>query len=232
MVDLIILGEGQTEEVFVREVLAPELASHGIFVHAQTVKTSKTGRGGALNLDRVRANLRDILRQRGDTYVSTLFDLYGLGPTFSDFAESRSEEPGLRAARIENLLADDVVAHAGCRRERFIPHIQPHEFEALLFSDVRRFREVTPQWIDFEHDLERIRAEFESPEHINDSPATAPSKRLVNLLQPTYRKTRHGPVIARRIGLATLRNACPHFGAWINKLTALQPLRPHLDNHD
>jgi len=224
MVDLVILGEGQTEEVFVREVLAPELGAQGIFVRAQIVRTSKTGRGGALNLERVRANLRDILRQRDDTYVSTLFDLYGLGPTFADLAASRNEGPGLRASRIENLLVDDIVAHTGCRRERFIPHVQPHEFEAPLFSDVRRFGEVTPQWIDFEHELERIRADFETPEHINDSPFTAPSKRLMNLLTPTYRKTRHGPVIAKRIGLATLRAACPHFGAWIRKLTALQPL--------
>lgn len=224
MAHLVILGEGQTEEVFVREVLAPELGARGIFVHAQTVKTSKTGRGGALNLERVRTNLRDILGQRGDTYVSTLFDLYGLGPTFPDFAEFRQRAPALRAERVERHLKEDIVAYTGCRRERFIPHVQPHEFEALLFSDVRHISAAHPHWTQYRGDLERIRAGHETPEHINDSPATAPSKRLMNLLKPSYKKTTHGPVIAKRIGLPAIRAACPHFGQWFDKLTALQPL--------
>ncbi|WP_322059014.1 DUF4276 family protein [Paraburkholderia sp. J63] len=121
-------------------------------------------------------------------------------------------------------MVDLVILGEGQTEEVFVREVLAPEFEALLFSDVRRFGEVTPQWIDFEHELERIRADFETPEHINDSPFTAPSKRLTNLLTPTYQKTRHGPVIAKRIGLATLRAACPHFGAWIRKLTALQPL--------
>jgi hypothetical protein len=224
MAHLVILGEGQTEEVFVRDVLAPELATRGIFVHAQTIKTSKTGRGGALNLDRVRLNLRAILGQRGDTYVSTLFDLYGLGPTFPEFDETRQQAPGSRAERIERRLKDDIVACTGCRSERFIPHVQPHEFEALLFSEVRHISEAHPQWAHYQGDLERIRAGYVTPEHINDSPFTAPSRRLMNLLKPSYKKTTHGPVIAKRIGLMSIRAACPHFGQWFDKLTALQPL--------
>jgi hypothetical protein len=224
MVNLVILGEGQTEEAFVREVLAPELAAQGIYVRAQAVKTSKTGRGGALNLERVRRNLRDILRQRSDTYVSTLFDLYGLGPTFADGAQSRQHPPASRAQRIERRLQDDIVAHTGFRRERFIPHVQPHEFEALLFSDVRHLSAGRPEWAQYRVELERIRTAYATPEHINDSPATAPSRRLMNLLKPSYKKTTHGPVIARRIGLTAIRAACPHFGQWFDKLTALQPL--------
>ncbi|POR56327.1 uncharacterized protein DUF4276 [Paraburkholderia eburnea] len=224
MVDLVILGEGQTEEVFVREVLAPELGARGIFAHAQPVKTSRTGRGGALNLDRVRLNLREILAQRGDTYVSTLFDLYALGPTFPEFVESRHQDPATRAARIERRLSDDIVSHTGCRRERFIPHVQPHEFEALLFTDVRKICEANPLWTRHDRALEDIRSRYETPEHINDSPVTAPSKRLTSLLNPPYKKKTHGPVIARRIGLPAIRAACPHFGQWFDKLTALQPL--------
>jgi hypothetical protein len=224
MTHLVILGEGQTEEVFVREVMAPELGARGIFVHAQTVKTSKTGRGGALSLERVRTNLRSILRQRDDTFVSTLFDLYGLGPTFPEFAATRQYAPGSRAERVEAFLKEDIVSYSGCRHERFIPHVQPHEFEALLFSEVRHISEVHPQWARYHGDLERIRASYVTPEHINDSPFTAPSKRLMKLLKPSYKKTAHGPVIAKRIGLVSIRAACPHFGQWFDKLTALQPL--------
>ncbi|WP_321879902.1 DUF4276 family protein [Paraburkholderia bannensis] len=224
MVHLVILGEGQTEEVFVRDVLAPELGARGIFVRAQVVKTSKSGRGGALNLERVRTNLRDILRQRDDTYVSTMFDLYALGPTFPGFAHTRNLAAEQRAAHIEHQLCDDIVTRAGCRRERFIAHVQPHEFEALLFTDVQQICTAHPDWSRYEHDLARVRNEHATPEHINDSPTTAPSKRLMNLLKPSYKKTMHGPVIAKRIGLTAIRAACPHFGQWFDKLTALQPL--------
>ncbi|WP_284507064.1 DUF4276 family protein [Caballeronia sp. ATUFL_M2_KS44] len=223
-VNVVIVGEGQTEETFVRDVLAPELASHGVHAESRLIKTSKHGRGGGLNLDRVRFALRQVLLQRSDTYVTTLFDLYGLGPTFPGFAESRHSSPRSRAARIENLLADDVVTHARCRRDRFVPHVQPHEFEALLFSDIRRFGEVDAGWAVFESDLDRVRTAFETPEHINDSPLTAPSKRLASLLRPKYDKVRHGPALAHRIGLHKIRAACPHFDAWIHRLINLQPL--------
>jgi predicted RNA-binding Zn-ribbon protein involved in translation (DUF1610 family) len=38
------------------------------------------------------------------------------------------------------------VAAAGCQPGRFIPYIQPYEFEALLFSDVPTLTRVEPGW--------------------------------------------------------------------------------------
>ena len=40
----------------------------------------------------------------------------------------------------------DVVAEAGCQPYRFIPYIQPYEFEALLFSDVQTLISVETGW--------------------------------------------------------------------------------------
>jgi recombinational DNA repair ATPase RecF len=61
------------------------------------------------------------------------------------------------------------------------------------------------------------RAAVDNPEGINDSPQTAPSKRLEQL-RPHYRKTFHGPKAAARIGLDKIREQCPHFS---------QMVRPH-----
>jgi hypothetical protein len=223
-VNLVILAEGATEGAFIREVLAPALLLRGVFVEARLIRTSKAGRGGGVNLDRVRSNLRAMLLQRGDIYVSTLLDLYALGPTFPDFVRSKHLGPAERAAHIESRLADDIVSRFACRPDRFIPHVQPYEFEALLFSDVSRFHESEPEWRRYHGDLKRIRDASQTPEHINDSPLTAPFKRLEKLLRPAYKKVKHGSDLASRIGLDAIRAACPHFRSWFDKLANLQPL--------
>ena len=58
------------------------------------------------------------------------------------------------------------------------------------------------------------------PEDINDSPHTAPSKRILAAM-PGYQKTFHGPLIACDIGLDAMRAACPHFDHWLKVIEAL-----------
>jgi hypothetical protein len=224
MIALIVVGEGQTEETFVRSVLAPALGRLDIFVEPRLIKTSGTASGGALNLARVRQQLKSTLAQRTNTYVTTFFDLYGLDTSFPGVKESRGRSPTERASQIEALLADDVIAASQCRRERFIPHIQPHEFEAILFSNVSRFSETEAAWAHHQDELSAVQARFATPEHINDSPETAPSKLLARILKPRYRKTLHGPDLANRIGLDEIREKCPHFRQWFERLSTLEPL--------
>jgi hypothetical protein len=69
--------------------------------------------------------------------------------------------------------------------------------------------------------LRKARESAETPEHINDGYETKPSKRLENLLNPKYQKTRHGPLAAQRITLETIERECVHFKAWMDSLRAL-----------
>lgn len=81
-----------------------------------------------------------------------------------------------------------------------MPHEQPHEFEELLFTDP---------------------AAFERPELINDSPETAPSKRIMRLIpEGAYSKTEHGRLIAESIGIEANRAKHPAFSEWVGKLQA------------
>ncbi|SDF79483.1 DUF4276 family protein [Paraburkholderia phenazinium] len=231
MVELIVVGEGQTEETFVRDVLAPALSANRIYASARLINTSREQRGGALSLERVRKFIGHTLRQRVDTYVTTLIDLYGLDTTFRGVTDSKGQAPAARATRIENLLHEDVIAFAQCRPERFVPHVQPHEFESLLFSDVSKLCELEPGWRQQSHPLIAARAAVDDPEWINDSPHTAPSKRLEQL-HPRYRKVRHGPVAAARIGLDRIRAQCPHFRQWYDRIAALPAMhaqRPNIE---
>jgi hypothetical protein len=231
MVELIVVGEGQTEETFVHDVLAPTLGANRIYASARLINTSREQRGGALSLERVRKFIGHTMRQRNDTYVTTLIDLYGLDTTFRGVNESRGQAPAARAARIEKLLHEDVIAFAQCRPERFIPHVQPHEFESLLFSDIATLCDVEPGWHEQSAPLSAARAAVDDPEWINDSPQTAPSTRLEQL-HPRYRKVRHGPIAAARIGLDRIREQCPHFRHWYDRIAALPAIatkRPNIE---
>jgi len=229
MVDLIVVGEGQTEETFVRDVLAPALSANRIYASPRLINTSRERRGGALNLERVRKLIGNTLRERNDTYVTTLIDLYGLDTTFRGVTNSKGHAPAARAARIEQLLHEDVIAFARCRPERFIPHIQPHEFESLRFSDIATLCDVESGWQAQSAPLIAARNAVDDPEWINDSPQTAPSKRLEQL-RPRYRKVRHGPVAAARIGLDRIREHCPHFRQWYDRLVTLPALQVRHSN--
>jgi len=167
--------------------------------------------------------LRNTLRQRSDTYVTTLFDLYGLGHEFPGYRRSvYLQDPIQRVRTIEAELHAATIEASGSRPDRFIPHIQPYEFESLLFSDVQRFVDTEPRWGSQVDQLREIRQAVSSPEHINDGENTHPSARLKAL--PGYRKVRHGVDVIHHIGLDTVRSECRHFGQWLARLENLRSL--------
>jgi hypothetical protein len=103
--------------------------------------------------------------------------------------------------------------------ERFIPFIVMHEFEGLLFSDCRKFAEGICR-PDLKHQFQAIRDAFATPEEINDSPITAPSKRVESLI-PGYEKPLLGTLAVLNIGLDAIRAACPNFRSWLTRLESL-----------
>lgn len=225
MTDVIVVGEGQTEETFVRDVLRPELTARRVYLEPQLIGTSPTGRGGALSPQRVLRHLRNVLRQRQIDYVTTFFDLYRLDADFPGVRESTGiRDPIARTQAIEERFREAAVAEAGCRPERFVPHIQPYEFEALLFSDLTRLPEIRSEWAPYVPILTEGCRGAETPEHINDGQNTHPSARLENVLTPPYRKRLHGSALAARIGLDRIRERCVHFAEWLRRIEALQPL--------
>jgi hypothetical protein len=222
MVEVIVFAEGPTEEQFLKRLVAPTLRHLQIFVKPQMLKTSQESRGGAVSFDRLKFNARNTLRQKPTTVLSTFLDLYGLDTSFPAFEEAKlNPDLDSRLERLRTAMHESIVAHVGCRPERFVPHIQPFEFEGLLFSDPQALAQTEPGWGVSAGKLLEIRGAFATPEHINDSYETKPSKRLEKILNPGYKKTRHGPLAAELITLATIERECPHFHRWMNCLRSL-----------
>lgn len=224
-----VVAEGQTEEAFVNAVLAPELGTSNVFANVRRVETGRRHgrlfRGGLVKYEHLARDLTLWMKedQRADSWFTTMLDLYALPEDFPGHASRLAiVDPFERGAHLERELAQDIAGRLGDIpvSRRFIPFIQVHEFEALLFSDPAAFVEAYPDRPHVMAALATIREQFLTPEHIDDGPFTAPSKRILSLL-PDYQKPVAGLLIAQRIGLTRMRHECPHFGEWVTRLTML-----------
>jgi len=222
MVEVIVFAEGPTEEQFIKRVVAPTLRAVRIFVKPQLLNTSLDAKGGGISFDRLKFNARNTLRQKPDAVLSTFLDLYALDTAFPGFETAKHQADVYGRTRLlETALRDAIIEYVGCRPERFLPHIQPYEYEGLLFSDVEALSGTEPSWGKYLSKLREIRNAVETPEHINDGYETKPSRQLEKLLVPRYKKTRHGPLAAERITLSTMEQECVHFRGWLEKLRGL-----------
>ena len=229
MTRLLIHVEGETEETFVNKLLAPHLYRIGYSqVGARLMGNARqrSGRGGGRAWSSVRQGIVNHLNADTGCVVSTMVDYYGLPQTGTRAWPKRVDSAQLpfpcRPVSVENALHDDVIRHMdhGFNDSRFVPFVMMHEFEALLFSDCRRFAEGIGNGAQLVRDFQDIRDQFDTPEHINDSPFTAPSKRITALV-PGYQKPLDGTNAALHIGLDTIRGQCPHFADWLSRLEHL-----------
>lgn len=216
-----IVVEGQTEETFVRNVLAPYLGPYGVFIIARKVLTSKRGsryfRGGLANYSLPKRDIEKWLAEDSTAWLTTMFDFYRLPSDFPGYgAALQCDDPYEAVSILEKAMKIDLGS------QRVLPYIQLHEFEAYLFSDVTSISAHFFEVCGLKEKLEVVRSSFLSPEHINSDPDLAPSKRLIDCVPGYgYLKASSGPIIAGRIGIDTIRRECPHFDSWIKQLLAV-----------
>ena len=213
--------EGQTEENFVNEVLAPYLYGRGYTsVGARLLGNARQRgqRGGIRRWDSARKDILNHLKQDQGIFVTTMVDYYRLHRTWPGRAEAPQQAFADRAATVEREVLEDVSDELGGSFDtrRFVPYVVMHEFEGLLFSDAEGFARGIAR-PDLSIRLQAVRNEFATPEEINDSSETAPSKRLQALI-PGYQKPLQGVLAAQEIGIDTIRKECPLFAGWIEEL--------------
>lgn len=222
MIRVHVICEGQTEEMFVNEVLA------GSFLHRQIylvpALVGKPGhKGGNFSYERLLTDVRNRLLGDREAWCTTFFDFYGLPESFPGKIDAIGETDVNRKA---NCLLNAVTTQLRSKlgedaMRRFIPYVQMYEFEGLLFSSPHRLASAIGQ-IALGADFQRIRDDFDTPESINNSPVTAPSKRILGLYK-SYEKPLHGSLAGIEIGLAAIRNQCARFDSWLQQIEALQP---------
>jgi Domain of unknown function (DUF4276) len=113
---------------------------------------------------------------------------------------------------------ENKPANGGLLKYSKFRNVQLHEFEAFVMVDPDRLIIMYP---DNKNDIDRLKKDIglTEPEEINESPQSAPSKRIIKYLS-SYKgqKAQIGPLVAEDIGIAILRTRCKHFNEWITKL--------------
>jgi hypothetical protein len=209
-----IVVEGETEEAFVNHVLTAAFKQLEI-----SPKKPRNLRSWKSVRDFIVRLLNNKSNTKSESYVTTMFDFYGLPSSFPGLQEAKGKTaPPDKAHVIEEAMRKCV------NDNRFIPYIQLHEFEALLFARpeaiAETLRPARPQ--EWQKELRDIEKNFpNNPEYINQRDQYAPSKRLKRHF-PEYEKVVHGPLIAERIGLPTVCDKCSHFNDWLMKLESLR----------
>lgn len=217
---LAILVEGPTEYKAIKELFYNVFIGRGLFIEPIIVQTnrSRSGKkssGGYTTYSKIR---KEILRLLDSfDYVSTFFDYYGLNENFPCYLKSLSESDIYKKVEIvEDAFAVDI------KQRKFIPYIQLHEFESLLYSDISGFAEEYFDDLQKVQEINKIIQEFPNPEEINNSVEAAPSQRIKKIFgEHQFKKTSNGINIVKTIGLETLLAKCKHFKEWYLKLESI-----------
>ena len=211
---IIIIGEGPTEQAFCNDVLQPFFNTQEIFLDTPKIKKSK---GGIVSWSDLKKQIVLHLKDTG-VVVTMLIDYYGIYPkhAFPKWEEAKAiVNKSERMTFLENAMLDDIDESI---RYRFVPYIQLHEFEGILFSDISVIEENFEDYEFKDHDyLVKTESAFDNPENINDGRTTAPSKRMERIIDD-YSKVVYGSLLAQEIGLDKIREKCPRFNVWIEKL--------------
>lgn len=217
MKKLLIIAEGQTEEKFIKSLIIPYFHAKEIYNIDVTILPNKTlasgerFKGGAVTFKNVTTYAKKLLHSG---YVTTLFDYYGIDKNFNGYEESK-RFPSIKQKKeaLEKELALEI------NNEKFIPYIQMYEFEGLLFSNPDSFIYIDEN-ISKISDIKNEITIYPTPEHINDSPHTAPSKRLARYYEG-YSKTIDGIMVAEDMGIEKIIEECPLFKEWLEKLESI-----------
>jgi hypothetical protein len=222
MIEIVVLVEGQTEKIFVEELLCqyPYIVDKNICLRP-IIFTKPGEKGGDIRFSRAERDIGNHLKQRTDTYVTLMMDYYGI-KEWPGLTESKRQREYFKKAEIINIETEKEVQKLfpeQNRGHRFIPYVSMHETEALYFCDPA----IVAEALDINQSkIESILSEYDGPEAINDSFETAPSKRLSKLSNDKYKKTTTGIAIAKKIGIKRMRERCPLFNAWIGKMESLK----------
>lgn len=220
---LYIICEGETEIRVVKNIISPHLRE--VYMQKEIeIIVKPIGLQGHISWDRVRG---DLLRRKSTcerknecAYFSSMIDFYALLADFPGNDVSPTRDHMSIVSSIESALSQAVGD------PHFIPYIQLHELEALVFCDVDFLADYYFLSRRAKNELAKIMDDFHNqPEKINRGPSTSPSKRLKQVFvndSKHYDKIQAGSLIPMNIGMARMMEMCPHFSAWITSLENLE----------
>lgn len=221
MIRVHVICEGHTEEMFVSQILAEAFEVQDIYLVPALI--GKPGhKGGNVRFERVLADVKNRLLGDRNAWCTTFLDFYGLPENFpGKVAANKLHDLHQKAEHLQQAMTVGLRNKIGDEAmRRFIPYVQMYEFEGLLFSCPNKLASGIGQ-SNLGTQFQRIRDSFDTPEAINNSRVTAPSKRILDLFNG-YEKPLHGSIAAMEMGLQAIRRECLRFDGWLKQIEALR----------
>ena len=213
---LVIIAEGETEESFVNNILCPYFCSKGLYNTIQCFKT-KHSHGGISKYSYIKKDILNTIYEK-DVVVSMMIDFYRLPSDFPGFNDLKATQTHQEQANLlETRIKKDLEDSQNQLFHNFIPYIQLHEFEALVFASISGIDSLFERSEMDYNGLMNVIQQYPNPEDINNHPDTAPSVRLKKLISG-YNKVLHGIDIINTVGMAELLVKCPRFRTWIESM--------------
>lgn len=211
---LVFLVEGDTELKFIEQRVKSYLYSkcgYGIAINAQKITTNKTlnAKGGNVSFEYLKNELKR-LSAKDDVLITTLLDFFRLPTNFPNHSTDKKDIEKIEKGILEQV--EDIVSF-----KRFLPYIQLHEVEALLFANGLDGFDIVVDKDTQKSKLRDIIDQYPCPEAINGGSDTAPSKRLESIF-PKYNKVYYSELIFSGLEIDAIRAKCPRFNTWLDKV--------------
>lgn len=208
---VVFIVEGDTEIFFIEKCIIPYLYSKGVVspMNAQKIVTNRklNKKGGNVNFEFLKNDIKRVAATK-DVLITTLLDFFRLPTNFPGYTEN-----SLKISQIENAIREEMSEYVDM--DCLLPYIQRHEIESLMFSALDGF-DIVIDDCNVMRELDLIMKEYPNPEDINTHPEKAPSKRLERLFP--YDKTFDGEFILEALPVDKIRDKCPRFNDWMDKL--------------
>jgi hypothetical protein len=212
---IIMICEGPTEQAFAKTNLQIPFIRKNIHLQTPLIKAS---RGGIVKWPTLKDQIDTHLKAEQDAYVTTFIDYYGMYAKYQFPGWDAAHTIADKHARMHSLEQAMLQSIEPQLQHRFIPYLQLHEFEGLLFNDIDVIKSQIPnEDLIGLVELEQTFADYTNPEMINDNKTTAPSRRLERIIKG-YNKVVYGDILAEAIGLERIRAKSPRFNNWITRL--------------
>ncbi len=217
MKNVYVYCEGQTEESFINTILVPYFANMDIWLRPIVCSTKKTltkkYKGGVSDYQKIKKELTILCKSHKHEFVTTMFDYYAM-PTNTPMIDCADSDLYVRIDKIEKAITADIG------QDNCFFNLSVHEFEGLLFSNPDSFRQIAPTKVVAQ--IQAVKDSFPSPEHVNNSPLTAPSKRLEQIIHGySMAKVTNGSILSRDMGINVLLENCKHFSDWVKRIAQL-----------
>lgn len=208
---VIFIVEGDTEISFIQKCIMPYLYQKGFTnpMNAQKIITNrkKNKKGGNVAFEYLKNDIERVAATR-NVLITTFLDFFRLPTDFPGYTTD-----SLKIEQIEEAVRKNISSIVD--RANFLPYIQRHEIEALMYTNMDGFNYV----VDKEESLNKLKEiinQYANPEDINSGSETAPSKRLMKIFP--YQKTTDGEIILEALPINDIRSKCPRFNEWLENL--------------